>query len=210
MQTVALKKEAQAWEKLSPTEYDRTACAILDEVSADAITDEGMEAMLALAGMILRRNAPALLESRIRCAELLLALLPRISEPALAWRVCLLFLLGWLQIADFVERGPKSVSLTPDLPEGVQFPYGVSPDAITDPELRQQAVELSVRHSQEVEKWNAKQRAEGALRLLATLLRNSEPSIKTYAREVKELERAMGLAPGLPDELRRLLEQDAM
>lgn len=202
------EKEAQAWRNLPPAEYDRALCGMLDQINAAPRSAERVDTLIALASVTLRRNSPTLTESRARCAEHLLALVSAVSEPAVHSRIRLLFLLAWLQLGAVVERGPDSVAMNPDLPAGVTFPYGVDPDVITDPVLREEARELAERHGEEVTRWNARQRALGHLHYLASLLRATRPGFRDDKDAAKELAAAMSLTPGLPPELRRLLENE--
>jgi hypothetical protein len=203
-----LEREARTWRGVPPAEYDHILCGMLDEVSAAPPSTERVEALLALAGATLRRNGPTLTESRACCAEHLLALVPSVSEPALHLRIRLLFLLAWLQLGTVVTRGPESISMTPDLP-GIALPYGVDPEQIADPTLREQAREMAVRHSEAVERWNAKQHALGHLHRLATLLRAARPVFRDDEDASKELAAAMSLAAGVPSALRQLFEDGA-
>jgi hypothetical protein len=154
-----LEREATTRRDLRPTEYDLALCRMFDDINTAPPSAERVEALLALASATLRRNGPILTESRAYCAEHLLALLSSVSEPALHLRIRLLFLLAWLQLGTVVARGPESISKTPDLPPGIALPYGVDPEEISDPALREQAREMAVLHSEAVERWNAKQRA---------------------------------------------------
>ncbi|MEA2943320.1 MAG: hypothetical protein QOD09_3849 [Bradyrhizobium sp.] len=204
-----LEQETQAWRGMAPAQYDHIICGLLDQASAAPPSAEAAEALLALASATLRRNGPILTESRARCAEHLLALVGSVSEPALQLRIRLLLLLAWLQLGTVVARAPQSVSMTPDLPPGVMLPNGADPEAISDPGLREQAREMAVRHSEAVERWNARQRALGHLHRLATLLRAARPVFADDEDASKELAAAMSLAPGLPSALRQQLEDEA-
>lgn len=204
-----LEREAEAWRDLPPAEYDHALCRMLDDINAAPHSSERVDALLALASETLRRNGPTLTESRFRCAESLLALVPAVSEPALLLRIRLLFLLAWLRLGAVVEHGPESISVTPRLPPGVVLPDGADLAAISDPALREQAREAAVRHGEAVERWNAKQRALGYLHRLASLVHSASATFKDGGNPTKELVAAMSLAPGLPFALRRSLEDDA-
>jgi len=203
-----LEREAQAWRDLPPAEYDRAVCGMLDDVGAAPHSPERVDALLALAGATLRRNGPTLTESPACCAERLLALGSAVSEPALHWRIGMLFLLAWLQLGAAVERGPESISVAPALPPGVALPNGVDPAAIADPALREQAREDVQRHREAAERWNAKQRALGHLTRLATLARASRGAFGDDGDAARELAAAMSLVSGLSAARRRLLQDD--
>jgi hypothetical protein len=203
-----LEAEAAAWRDLPPAEYDLAVCQVLREVTAPAPSAEAVEAVLGVCSASLRRDGPALLDSRACCAERLLALIPATSEPALHTRVRLLVLLAWLRLAAVAARGPDSVSVGPSLPAGVVLPAGADPAAISDTALRAQARQLVERHRQAVEAWNARQRALDHLRRLASLLRTASSDFRDDQEAARDLAAAMSAAPGVSPELRRLLEQD--
>lgn len=205
-----LRREAEAWHDLSPAEYDRALCRMLDDIDAASHPAERANAVLVLASETLRRNGPTLTESRFRCAKSLLALVSAGSESALLLRIRLLFLLAWLQLGAVIERGPEAISVTPALPPGVLLPDGADPAAVSDPVLREQAREAAWRHGEEVERWNAKQRALGHLHSLASLVGSARGTFKDEDNRTKELVAAMSLAPGVPFALRRSLEDDAI
>lgn len=204
-----LEKEAVAWRDLAPADYDRTLCAILDDISSHPISADRSAALLTLISATLRRNGRTLTESRACSAKHLLTLITEVSESAMFLHIHLLFLLAWLRLGAVVERGPESISVTPGLPHGVAFPEGVDPAAIGDPALREQAQEADARHGEAAERWNAKQRALSHLHNLATLLRIARSTFKDGENATKELVVAMSLAPGVPMALRRSLEDDA-
>ncbi len=204
-----LEREAQAWRDLTPAEYDRAVCGMLDDFGTASLTAERVDAMLALAGTTLRRDGPTLTESRACCAEHLLALVSLGSERALRSRLYLLLLLAWLRLAAVVARGPESISVAPALPSGVVLPDGVDPAEIVDPALREQAQEFARRHREATERWNAKQRALGHLHNLAALALATRPGFADDEDVTKEMAMAMSLAPGLPSGLQRLLEDAA-
>jgi len=164
------------------------------------------EALLELIRVTLRRQAPTLTESRAACAERLLQSGTSTSDPARFGTLAPLFLTAWLQLAAAVEHRPESVSLTPPLPPGVLLPSGADPAEIADPALREQAETAVARHQEEIDRWNAKQRALGHLVRLAVLLRASRSAFGEAARD---LALAMSLAPGLPPKLRSQLESEA-
>ena len=93
----------------------------------------------------------------------------------------------WRQFGTAVACGLDSISVTPDLPPGIVLPNGVDPEEISDPALREQAREMAVRHSEAVERWNARQRALGHLHRLATLLRATRPISETMKTHRKSL-----------------------
>jgi hypothetical protein len=204
-----LEREADAWRDLTPAEYDRAVCGMLDDFGTASLTAEQVDTMLALAGATLRRDGPTLTESRACCAEHLLALVAVGPERALRPRLYLLLLLAWLRLAAVVARGPESISVAPTLPAGVVLPDGADPAEIADLALREQARELAQRHREATERWNAKQRALGHLHHLATLALAARPGFADDENVTKEMAMAMSLAPGLPSGLRRLLEDAA-
>lgn len=204
-----LERETKAWRDFSPAEYSLAICGILSEISAAPSSAEQVEALLALSSATLRRNGPTLIDSRACCAEQLLDLVPETSEPALHLRILLLLLLAWLHLASVVESGPENISVSPALPPGVALPEGADLAEISDPALREQARESAEDHEKTVERWNAKQRALGHLYHLATSVRAARPRFRDDENAAQELAVAMSLAPGLPPELRRLLEDEA-
>lgn len=204
-----LEREAEAWRDLLSAEYDQALCRILDTVNAAPHVSERVAALLALSSQTLRRNGPTLTESRFCCAESLLALVPKVSEPALLLRIRQLFLLAWLRLGAVAERGPESISVTPHLPAGVALPDGVDPAAISDPALREQAQEITVCHGEAVERWNARQRALSHLQHLATLILSAGLTFSDHEFAAKELISAMSLAPGVSSALRHSLEDEA-
>jgi uncharacterized protein YukE len=204
-----LEREAKAWRDLSPAEYSLAICGILGEISATPPSAEQVEALLALSSATLRRNGRTLIDSRACCAEHLLALVSATSEPALHLRIRLLLLLAWLHLGSVVERGPEYISVAPALPPGVSLPEGADLAEISDPALREQARESAEGHEKAVEHWNAKQRALGHLYHLATSVRAARPRFRDDEDAAQELAVAMSLAPGLPPELQRLLEDEA-
>jgi hypothetical protein len=204
-----LEREAEAWRSLSPSEYDRAMCGMLEEIGAASPSAEGIKALLSLASATLRRTGPPITESRACFAEHLLALGSMVSEPTQRSYLRLLFLLAWLQLAAVAERGPEAITVAPPLPPGAAMPDGVDPAAIADPVLRQQALEATTRHRQEAERWNAKQRALGHLRRIATLARASCYAFGDDKEAGRDLAAAMSLAPGVPPELRCVLVNDA-
>jgi hypothetical protein len=96
-----------------------------------------------------------------------------------------------------------AAALTRRLPE-----YAGWTERISCPALREQVREMAVRHSEAVERWNARQHALGHFRLLA-LLRAARPVFGDDQDASKELAAAMSLAPGLPSALRQMLEDGA-
>lgn len=165
-----------------------------------------VELVLALVDATLRRNNPLLTESRACCVEHLLTLISEDNTVALRLRIQQLFLMAWLQLGAVVKSGPDVVSTSPDLPPGVSLPNGVDPNEISDPDLREQAWAAVEQHQKQLERWSAKQQALRHLNRLATILR-AKPG---YADDelMQELRMAMLLAPGLPPELLKLLEQN--
>jgi len=204
-----LEREAQAWRDLTPAEYDRAVCGMLDDFGTASLTAEQVDAMLALAGATLRRDGPLLTESRACCAEHLLALVSLGPERTLRSRLYLLLLLAWLRLAAVVARGPESISVAPTLPSGVVLPDGVDLAEIVDPALREQAQEFARCHREATKRWNAKQRALSHLHNLATLALATRSGFADDEVVTKEMATAMSLAPGLPSELQRLLENAA-
>jgi hypothetical protein len=203
-----LDQEAKARRNLEPVDYDRALCAMLDKVAASA--DEQPAALLAIASATLRYGHPTLVASRACCAEQLLSLRARTSDSELRRRAELLFLVAWLQLSAVVARGPDSISISPPLPEGVLLPSGADPDAITDPELRNQARELQKQYDEEVERYRAKHLALDKQILLATLVRAAARDPNEEEKdELRILAAAMALAPGLPSNVRESLEDFA-
>jgi hypothetical protein len=205
-----LDREAKARYELSSKDYDSKLLAILDEISALPRSHETEAALLGVASATLRHADSSLVASRARCAELLLSLRAKPSNLELRRRMESLFLLAWLQLSDVVGRGPDSISSSPPLPEGVVLPNGADPEAITDPDLRAQAQELQKQYDEEVERWRAKHLALDKQILLATLVRAAgrDPN-----QEDKDglfiLAAAMALAPGLPANIRKSLQDFA-
>ena len=204
-----LEREAEAWRVLLSTEYDHAFCKMLDDINDIPNASERIDTLLSLASRTLRRNEPTLTESRFCCAERLLRFASSLSEPAVLLRIRLLFLLAWLRLGEVVERGPESISVTPGLPPGVELPEGADPTEISDPALRKQARKAAIRHSEAVERWNAKQHALDHLNRLATLVRSVQIAFKDDESATKELMAAMSTAPGLPPALRHSLQEDA-
>lgn len=204
----ALEKEAKIWISLSPAEYDRAICKMLDGIGSAPLSTDKVEAILALSSAALRREDPALMDSRICCAEHLLALVSETSDPGLHSRILLLLLLAWLQLGAVVEQGPDYISATPHLPEGVVLPNGADPSHIPDPILREQTLEAVKDHIEAVKRWNAKQQALGRLRRLATVINANRSNFRDVEDASKELNVAMSLMPWLPSALRQLLESE--
>lgn len=204
-----LEQEAKARRDLAPADYDRALCALLEEVAAPPHTEERIRALLALVSVTLHHSDPTLVASRACCAEHLLSVRSQTSKAELRRHIELLFLLAWLQLGATIERGPASISSTPPLPYGVALPNGVSWEEISDPALREQARELAVHWSEEVERFRAKQRALDEQTLLATLLRGAKSETEDDAAAMKVLAAAMSLAPGVPSALRKSLEDIA-
>jgi hypothetical protein len=204
-----LEREARIWLDLAPAKYDRALCGMVDDISGAPDSAERIDALLALTSSTLRRKSQTLTESRVRCAERLLALVPAISEPAVRMHVYLLVLLAWFQLGAVAARGPESIPVTPALPKGVVLPDGMDAAEIADPALREQARKAAECHSETVERWNAKQRALGHLHLLAALVRAAHHDFTDDEGVVKELAAVMSLAPRLPPSLRQLLEDAA-
>jgi hypothetical protein len=196
-----LARESRAWSELPPAEYEGVVSGLLDEVGAGP---RPVEALIALAGAILRREGPPLVEARARAAERLLAAAAG-GEPTLLPRIALLVLLAWLRLAEVARSGPDSIATMPPLPDGVLLPSGSDPAAIQDPELRRKAAELAASHRLEVERWSARQRALDHLSHLAVLVRISRPSFAAAPEVAEELLAAMSLSPGLPPGVRESL-----
>ncbi len=201
-----LEREAKAWHELSATQYDRKICTLLANINVASKSVEFIDVVLEFISAALRRNLPLLGESRACCAEQLLTLISEGNPVATRLRIQQLLLLAWLQLGAVVKSGPDVVSTSPELPPGVSLPNGSDPNKIADPDLRVQAWAAVEQHNKVIERWSAKQRALRHLNRLATILR-AKPG---YADDelMQELRVAMLLAPGIPPELRSLLEQD--
>ena len=203
-----LDKEMEGWRNLTPADYDRTLCDLLDSINTSSPPLEKDEALLTLASRTLRRNSPTLTESRARYAEQLVTMGIDVSESAQRLRIHLLFLLAWLHLGAVAERGPEYIEMTPHLPEGVVLPTGTDPDEIDDPILQEQARGEVRRHRERIDRWNAKQSALENLNTLANHMRDARPRFVGGEDEWQELLTAMSLAPGLPPELIQMLEDE--
>ena len=181
-------REHQAWRELSLEEYERAVCAMMSEGSFDLVR------------ATLRRQNPLLTESRACAAEWLLSVLSSGNNASAA----ILFLACWLQLSQTILRGPESVTESAPLPAGAALPEGADPALITNPELRHQAELLVQRHAEQVQLWNAKQRAVGHLVRIIALLRAARPRL---GETFDDLTLAMSLAPGLPSQVESQLQQ---
>jgi hypothetical protein len=200
-----LEAEERTWQRFAPDEYDRSVCEILKGLGA-VDTPERVEALLAFAEVTLSRDAPRLIESR-GCVSV--ALLTVDTDPAGAparHRAHSLFLRAWQQLATEAARGPDYVTTVPDLPAGALVPYGADPQSIADPTLREKARALEAVHAEEVERWNAKQRAIDHLNHLGGLVRAFRHEAGDRDESLGQLARAMSATPGLPSALRKRLE----
>ena len=204
-----LEQEARAWREFTPGEYDRALCKMIENLGPGHESAVKAPALIMLASVALRRSAPGLIESRACIAERLLALNSSSAALSLQQRIHLLFLLAWLRLGADAAAGPNHISSVPDFPPGVVLPSGADPEVIADPVLRQKAHELARRHSEEVERWTAKQRAIDHLHHLAALVRAIQRDSGERGEPVGELQAAMSMAPGLTPELRKLLEDGA-
>jgi hypothetical protein len=201
-----LGQEAKVRGELSPADYERAVCAMLNDVAAPPHSEERIHAFLALAGVTLRQGSSRLVELWSFCAEHLLSVRSQTSKPELRRRIESLFLLAWLQLSAIAERGPEAISASPPLPYGVALPFGANPEDIADPELRKQARELAARWGEEVERWRAKQRAIDEQTLLATLIGSATSQTEDDVDSMKVLAASMALASGVPFALRKSLE----
>ena len=198
-----LAMEAQAWQNLTGAEYDRAVCEILGRIAPS--TPQEATALLVLATRTFCRERSTAVESVARLAERLLTVGASTPFPT---RVYLLILLAWYRIATVAAQGPETISRSPALPTGAELPSGADWTVIADPILRERAQGLGEQHAHTVQQWNAKQNAIEHLYRTATLVRAAR-SNATAVDDFKVLQTAMSLAPGLPDELRSLLQKDA-
>jgi hypothetical protein len=201
-----LEREATARLKLKPADYDREICVMLDEI-ARLRSQERAHALLAFTGTVLLHGNPDLVEFRARCIEHLLSSTSTTADAELRRRGHLLLLLAWLQLAALVERGPAAITRSAPLPEGVVLPHGADPEAIADPDLRAQAMEMRKQYDEEVEQYRAKHLALDKQILVATLVRAAARDANEEDKgEFRILAAAMALAPGLPSNVRESLE----
>lgn len=191
-----LAAEDSAWRDMPAPEYDATVAAMFDDLDLDA---EGAESAAALAAATLRRPGDGLLASRAAASERMLELSRLVTDPDQRSRCVLLFLSGWLRLAATAAQTPEFIEASPQLPPGAVLPTGADPSHIADPALREQAESLAREHESEAQRWNTGQEAIAHLDRLAGLARQ-------HATTADDLTLAMSLAPGLPPELRRMLE----
>lgn len=206
--TALLDAEATAWRELPAQKYDAVVRGLVDGLTSPPASATEVETLLALAAATLRRQGHELVESRGACAERLLVAAATAPDATVQLRTSLLVALAWLHLAAAVDRGPASVASTPDLPPGVLLPYGADPAAIADPDLREQAHLAAGRHEEQVRRWTAKQRALGHLRGLVSLVLTVRPRLPDGAGAA-DLLVLLSCTPGLPDELRSALRDEA-
>lgn len=199
-----LDAEVRAWRDLPALEYDAAVRSLVEHLASPPASPVEVEALLELAGATLRRQADGLTDSRGAVAERLLVAAAAVPDATVQLRAGPLVAAAWSQLTAAAERGPASVPSTPDLPRGVQLPYGADPADIADPELREQALRAAGRHEEHVRRWTATQRALGHLRGLTALVLTVRPRLPDPAA-ADDLLVLLSSAPGLPDELRSAL-----
>lgn len=163
-----LAEENTAWCNLSPSDYDRAACSVLDRAANSG--ERRLDALLGVASAILGRENNSLTESRFCVAERLLEVVSNGAPSEMLGRVRDLFLVAWERLCASAAGGPESIAMTPELPAGSGVPYGADPSAIADSSLREQARAEVARHAAAVRRWNSKQRATDDLQRLAAQL----------------------------------------
>lgn len=202
-----LEMERRAWRDLPPADYERAVCGMLDELAGAQAATGATLLLLDLVEVMLERDDPILADSRACAGGHLLSLLASRAEPEERADIRRLFLSAWQQLCSAAEAGPESVPMTPELPPGVELPYGADPAAIGDPKLRAQAERAAAMHAAAIDRWNARQRAHSHIQHLGEAVRRMAGAPAEEGRSAGDLMTAMSRAKGLPSSPRQSSEE---